>query len=657
MKKIYLLSIVLTIAVSFPTTAQHKLAATASEHEAAPAVYVPNKNGSNLPSPQALWDVKFNYNATAALGTGGSAGVAYTGTEFWVSKWASDSLYTLSPAGVLTSAFTIPGVTGVRAFTWDGQFLYAGKASSTISIIDPVTKTQTGTIAISGGLVARHITYDSTANAGAGGFWIGDFGTPITQIDMSGNVLNSISAAAHGMSGMYGSAIDHWTAGAPYLWVFYQGAGQGTPQRIRRIQLPSGSPTGVDYNVLGDVGLNVTNSLAGGLFITNQLDTIRTIVGLLQGDPNRLFGYELNDYVLPAFDASLDTLRSNVPYYQIPLAHVLPMNFTGAVRNAGANNMSGTLNIDVQNSGGSVFNSSPAFSNMASGSVANVTSIGLYTPTTKGVYNVTGAVSVANDASALNDTIKFTFMVTDTVFARETENTASSSLGIGTGTGGVLGQRFTTSINDIATTISFYLNSPTLGDTVSAALYSFTTLPVTSLAITPQYIIQSSDTNGAWITLPFTTGNLNLPAGNYFAGVKEYSTNVTLGTTSSNYRPGAAWVNIAPAATWNTNESYGFPRTYLLRLNVLGINTGINNLNDSGMIRIYPNPTNGKINIHSEKLINKISVSNIMGSSVYDNTFSTAINSIDISHLNQGVYFIKLEGTDFITTQKIIVEN
>src|SRR5690606_21274360 len=120
------------------------------------------------------------------------------------------------------------------------------------------------------------------------------------------------------------------------------------------------------HDVLSDVGANVTGGLAGGLFITNQLDTVRTLVGLLQGTPNRLFGYELNDYVLPAFDAALDTLRSNVPYYMIPLVHVLPMNFTGSVRNAGANNMTGTLNIDVSLGGTSVFNSSPAFSNLAS---------------------------------------------------------------------------------------------------------------------------------------------------------------------------------------------------------------------------------------------------------------------------------------------------
>jgi hypothetical protein len=656
MKKIYLMVIGFAIATIYPATAQENISIATGEVQSEQVEQTAFKNGNGLPSAQALWDVQFNYNLFTSVGSNGNAGVAYTGTEFWVSKWANDSIYTLSPTGALTAAFTIPGVAGVRAFTWDGQYLYAGKATDTIAVIDPMTKTLTNSIIVSGGHIVRHITYDSTANSGSGGFWIGDFNTPLRQIDMSGNVLNTIPAGTHGLQGMYGSAIDHWTSGAPYLWIFYQSGGASDPQKIKRLQLPTGMPTGVDHNVMTDVGASVSGGLAGGLFITNQLDTVRTMIGLLQGSPNRLFGYELNDYVVPAFDAALDTLRPSVPYYQIPQVHTVPTNFTGSVRNAGINTMSGTLNIDVSQAGSSVFTSAPAFSNLASGSSANVTSTTSYLPAAIGVYNVTGNVSIANDASALNDTIKFSFLVTDTVFARENEIVASSSLGIGSGNGGFLGQRFTTNVNDIATSISFYLNSPAMDDTVNASLYTFTTTPGTILATTPNYIIQAADTNGTWITLPFNTGPLNLSAGNYFLAVKEYSSNVTLGTTSSNFTPGAGWV-LFGANPWNTTEFYGFKRTYLLRLNVAGINTGINNLGSNEVVHFYPNPTTGKVNIVTEKTIKKITVTNILGELMYLNHNAFSKQSLDLSHLSTGIYFIKVEGNDFVNMQKILIEN
>ena len=610
-------------------------------------------NGNALPSTQALWDIQFNYNASTAVGSAGNAGVAYTGTEFWVSRWQNDTIYTLSPTGTLTSTFTIPGITGIRAFTWDGQYLYAGKNTATISVIDPQTKTEVNTIAVAGGTLVRHITYDSTANAGAGGFWIGNFSTALIQIDMNGNTLNTIPAATHGLTAMYGTAIDHWTSGGPYLWVFDQGG--ASQAQIVRLQLPSGIPTGLVHDVMTDVGTGVTGGLAGGLFITNQLDTTRTIVGLLQGTPNRLFGYELNDYTLPAVDGALDTLRSNVPYYQIPLTHVLPMNFTGSVRNAGANPVSGTLNIEVTQGITPLFSANPAFTNLSSGASANVTTSTLFTPGSTGSYNTTGLVMVANDASALNDTIKFTFMVTDTVFARETEIAVTSSLGIGNGTGGILGQRFTTSVVDIATSVSFYLTSPTAGDTVSAGLYSFSNVPGAALGTTPQYIIQPADTNGIWLTLPFSSGPVTMPVGNYFVGVREYSDNITLGTTPVNFRPAAGWVNIAPASAWNTTEFYGFNRTYLLRLNV-GNLSGIEDGIITGITTVYPNPTTGMVVISANKNIEEISVANILGESLHHTRINSSKHTLNLAGFTPGIYFVKSKGADFVNINKIIVE-
>jgi hypothetical protein len=121
---------------------------------------------------KALWDVQFSFNATSATsGDNGMAAIAYFNNEFWVSRWASDTIYRFSSAGVLISEFTISGLTGTRSFTTDGTYLYAGTASSTIYRINPsLQQLAPPHITSSSSVTARFCTYDATLNSGNGGF-------------------------------------------------------------------------------------------------------------------------------------------------------------------------------------------------------------------------------------------------------------------------------------------------------------------------------------------------------------------------------------------------------------------------------------------------------------------------------------------------------
>ena len=51
---------------------------------------------------KALWDIQLDVAATS-VGTG-LAGCYWTGTEFWIAKWASDTIYTANAAGVATGS-------------------------------------------------------------------------------------------------------------------------------------------------------------------------------------------------------------------------------------------------------------------------------------------------------------------------------------------------------------------------------------------------------------------------------------------------------------------------------------------------------------------------------------------------------------------------
>ncbi len=279
---------------------------------------------------RALWDIQFNYNATAATaGDVGMAGVIFFNNEFWVSKWGSDTIYRFSATGVLNSEFLIAGLTGVRSLTTDGSYIYAGTNSNTIYKINPTLQQLTPphiTANASISFNVRFCTYDATLNAGAGGFWIGNFSTDIVALDMSGNTLSTIPAATHGLMGMYGAAIDNYTTGGPFLWIFDQSGTSMTT--LYQLYATTGTQTGLVHDVMSDVGLaqGLSSGLAGGAFISNLLvPTKITLGGIIQGTPkNILFGYELT------VPTGIDELGQDLfSVYPNPISDIITINYKG----------------------------------------------------------------------------------------------------------------------------------------------------------------------------------------------------------------------------------------------------------------------------------------------------------------------------------------
>ena len=267
----------------------------------------PLSNEMNTPNTaartMALWDVLYNYDLSNA-GVGGYAGVCFVGNEFWVSKWASDTISIFNAAGTFLRKVRITGVTGIRSMTYDGSFIYAGVNTSSVKKINPnsVAPTLAGTIAmpaLTGSLQAltavRFITFDATANSGAGGFWIGNFDTDLMQVSRTGAVLNTITASSHGLGAMYGAAVDNYSAGGPYIWICDQGA-LGVADMVQ-INVGTGLQTGVVHDVLSDVGLLSTGGLGGGIYLHAPQPGLLTLVGCLQGTPNLLYGYDMNTFV------------------------------------------------------------------------------------------------------------------------------------------------------------------------------------------------------------------------------------------------------------------------------------------------------------------------------------------------------------------------
>jgi hypothetical protein len=292
MKKNYFKHAIVPLALLLSTgTAFSQSASPVADAEFCPAF-----STSKHEKPQAMWSLLYNYDLAAVTGGNGNAAVCFINNEFWVSRWANDTLINISATGTLISKFKIAGVTGTRSLTTDGTSLYAGVNTGIIQKINPTTKTLAGTITAPGTIPnVRSLTYDATANSNAGGFWCSTWATDITQISMTGTQLNNILAADHMLTGMYGTAFDKNSPGGPFLWVFDQ-AYSAAKSDIIQINVATGMQYGVFHDVMSDVGLAAadTSGLAGGLHVA-MAGPMVTIMGVLQGGPtNRLFGYEVN---------------------------------------------------------------------------------------------------------------------------------------------------------------------------------------------------------------------------------------------------------------------------------------------------------------------------------------------------------------------------
>jgi len=72
------------------------------------------------------------------------------------------------------------------------------------------------------------------------------------------------------------------------------------------------------------------------------------------------------------------------------------------------------------------------------------------------------------------------------------------------------------------------------------------------------------------------------------------------------------------------------------------------------VLTIYPNPVFNKLIISSPELINKVSITNVLGKKVFDRKIHANKLHINMSNYRNGMYFIQIESGDKINTYRII---
>ncbi|MBI3519427.1 MAG: T9SS type A sorting domain-containing protein [Bacteroidetes bacterium] len=320
----------------------------------------------------------------------------------------------------------------------------------------------------------------------------------------------------------------------------------------------------------------------------------------------------------------------------------------------------------------------------------------------KKIYSLIGTLSIAFAVNAQN--------------AARPTNTTLQFVGKPQITGSQLANAVTTTTNVLLVPASFddaacqseigfytsgtYGNTAgtnTAGDNYMAQKYSLTTyslnMPATVLGV--QAIMEAtgtgtisaeiySDNAGTPGTLLGTSGACDISTINTNSNTAVFIFSTPVALTGTDFyvainfvdlaAAGTGTINIAQTNTCTTNTSgaweqfndnswnaYADPNNWDWTTD-LGIfpyvsadfSTGIKSLSAS-VISLYPNPTTGVLNVNATEANSSLEVYNIIGSKVFSSALVKGNNSIDLSGLSNGSYFVKMNSNNQVITKKVVI--
>ncbi len=373
---------------------------------------------------------------------------------------------------------------------------------------------------------------------------------------------------------------------------------------------------------------------------------------------------------IPSLDiAALQNVRQG-EYAILPILDAAALIIQGRIHNSGSQAItSATMSFNVYNTtSGLVYSGTEAFSgtlNPGDTSALIVNTVP-YTPVDTGIYYIEQVVATAGDVDGSNDTTYSYVYVSDSVYARDyvdfDANNFAGSFGF-PGFAGKLGQMYHNYQACQATSATFYLAGPRLGDHVSVSLYDVVAgLPNVVLGASNPYTITAADTAGAFITLQFgstVSTPVNLSANtDYFLSVDQLDTsNISLGASHDIYTTGKIFYNGGTA--WNDVASSSILIAFIARLNTPSATlVGISNVQNNDGFSVYPNPSKGFVYILNNGTSTnvKVNVINAMGQVVKSTSFNSfSSEKIDLSNQAAGTYTVQMITDKGVTNKTVVV--
>ena len=353
----------------------------------------------------------------------------------------------------------------------------------------------------------------------------------------------------------------------------------------------------------------------------------------------------------PALDLRVDSVGIGTYYSMVPLVQASALTFDATMLNFGTSDVTDAMVTATVNDGTSdvATATSTAVATLASGTFSSGALTPGYTPVGMGLHTISFVSSMTElDEDISNNSMAMSVLVNDSVLGRSND-AATGSLGFGTGAadGARLGTQFGSPTTDNLTSVSAFFNGPTAGDSTKFSVYDMSGgIPNAVVASTGTYVFTAADDSaGVFLTMSLDAPYTVAAGSDFVVVAHEYGNNVTLATDNSSlYEATTNWL-ISTAVTtdaWDNGESFGFGLNFVMRANFSSsVSIGENALNTAN---VYPNPTNGIVNIELTEEVSDASivVYSVDGTIVSTDVVSGAQFSVNLEGLSKGIYIIEL---------------
>ncbi|NBW71388.1 MAG: T9SS C-terminal target domain-containing protein [Flavobacteriia bacterium] len=380
-------------------------------------------------------------------------------------------------------------------------------------------------------------------------------------------------------------------------------------------------------------------------------------------DDVALFVPEDNDLVmLGGYWGSTGAWGARLPYYQIPLSQLAPLDVAGIVKNYGALDQNDVVFTAALASG--VWSGSSAPEAVLTGATDTISLTGALTPppiVATHVINMS-VTSSATDAVPADNSIlaAASVSVNNYIYARDkgTATNGTYNQGMGFEAGNVFDIYAAANLSGID---AYIATNAVAGAEVYAKLYSVDPSATTTAAAfvfvdesTP-YILTAADL-GQKITLALSAGAAPLSAGvSYVVVLGSYgdggATNDLVISTAGVSEASTSYYYDMTDNTWYYTTS-----TPMVRMN-FDPSVGVNEVEDNLGLRVFPNPANEVINISLNKEVSAtLTLLDVSGKVVRTQTLNGISTSINTASLNSGVYFVTINDGTSVSTQKVVIK-
>ncbi len=349
---------------------------------------------------------------------------------------------------------------------------------------------------------------------------------------------------------------------------------------------------------------------------------------------------------------------ARLPYYQIPLAQVAPINFGGIVSNLGALDQTDVVFTAALASGAYTGTSLP--STVTAGSFDTLEVTAALTPPAVVANHVVNlsATSAATDAAPANNTITSaaTIAVNNYIYARDNGTIASGSYNQGQGfeVGNIFDMVTTADITGIDVVIN---SAAVAGAQMFVKLYSIDAATGDFLYVdeSDPYTLTTANL-GQKITLPLINGASTLNAGESYLVV---AGSLGDGGATNDLVVGTAGVSEAQTSFYldlTDNTWYYTTSTPMVRMN-FDPTVSINEVANAFGLNVYPNPASDVINVTLNKEVAaSITVVDVTGKVVKTSTINGTSASIYTTGLSNGVYYVNITDGTSVSTEKVVIK-